>query len=63
MNTTILAIILFLFMGFSLYKLYRPKIEIIEFAGSYEIYLWYNKYNEEGHIERIKKYLLTIQMK
>ena len=61
MNEILLLITTLLCIIFSLWKLYKPKIEIIKYIGKYSVYLHYHKYYPDNYSKIITKYLFSIK--
>ncbi len=57
---TIFVIVLIFCLILPLYKLYEPRIDVVVLFKHYQVYLWYNKYEEGVYTGRTYKYLFEI---
>lgn len=53
-------ILIFLLILISLYRRYKPQIEVVVLVKRYRIYLWYDKYEGREYIGKAYKFLFEI---
>ena len=57
----IIVTVVFLFWVITiLWRYYQPTIEVVVFTNHYEVYLWYNKWEDSCLIGRVYKYLFKV---
>lgn len=60
MKETLLILILIACLIYTVWKHFKPKIEIIVLVKHYRVYLWYDKWEGANYQGRTYKYLFTI---